>query len=268
MGKKKMRVVTFCQIKGGVGKTTIGIHVANCAAAAGKRVCEIDSDLNNSLGYYRLEDMERTRKKNLAAALSDERNDLKDYTVETMWENVDLIASSPYLADLRTISEKRLSRMTPTLEEKYDLVIIDCHPTYDNIVLNGVNAADYIISPVLKDTFSYNAAVFMGEVLARDTEKIGRWNVLVNGYDKRYEEGNGKQSEYIKLFRKAELPLTPIETWTPWTMKARDVVDYRKKISLEEGISGAVNHAAMYEAISALTRMIFAGEELAVKGVF
>jgi chromosome partitioning protein len=89
------------------------------------------------------EDMqEKTKRLNIAKALADEKNDLCEYAVPTRAQGVDLIASTPYLADLRTLSEKRLKRMIPTLYGKYDILIIDCAPTYDNIVLNAVNAAD------------------------------------------------------------------------------------------------------------------------------
>jgi chromosome partitioning protein len=160
--KNKTTVITLCSIKGGVGKTSTGIELAKCFAAAGMKVLQGDSDLNNSLSAHHLDEamMEKTRKLNFAVALSREENNLCDFAVPTGTPGIDLIASSPYLSDLRTISEKRLKRMIPSLYGAYDVFIIDCHPTYDNIVLNALHAADYVITPVLKDLFSYNAAVF------------------------------------------------------------------------------------------------------------
>jgi len=107
----KTTVISFTSIKGGTGKTHIAILLAKCLAAAGIKVLMIDSDLNNSLSYFFLteEEMwERTKKLNIAKALSDEKNNLCDYAVPTSTKNVDLIASTPYLADLRTLNEKRL----------------------------------------------------------------------------------------------------------------------------------------------------------------
>jgi chromosome partitioning protein len=266
--ENKTTVVSFSSIKGGVGKTHIAILLANCAAAAGKRVCMIDSDLNNSLSYHYLDEtmMERTRKLNFASALSDENNNLSEFAVPTSAPGVDLIASSAYLSDLRTISEKRLKRMIPTLYGKYDLLIIDCHPTYDNIVLNALHAADYVITPVLKDLFSYNAAVFLSNVLPRDVEGFTNWYVLLNGYDKRHEEAkSGRQSDFVRLYNEG-LPLTPAETWFPWTAAIHEVVDYHKKLSGYGKAPGVVCHPALYKAVVELAGCFF-DEELKIPEV-
>ena len=268
-------VVSFVSIKGGVGRTNIVICLTKCLAAAGKRVLLIDSDLNNSLSFHFLDEetMERTKKLNIAAALSDENNNLCDYAVSTRTPGVDLIASTPYLADLRTLSDKRLKRMIPTLYGKYDILIIDCAPTYDNIVLNAVNASDYTITPVLKDLFSYNAAAFLAGVLPRDIQDFNgkSWFVLINGYDKRFEESKtGRQADFIELYRNDKeqaFPLTPVETWLPWTAQIHLIVDYHKHLTCRKGITGVVYNPDLYKAITELAGCFF-DEALNIPEVF
>jgi chromosome partitioning protein len=263
-------VVSFVSIKGGVGRTNIVICLAKCLAAAGKRVLLMDSDLNNSLSFHFLnEDMqEKTKRLNIAKALGDEKNDLCEYAVPTRTQGVDLIASTPYLADLRTLSEKRLKRMIATLYGKYDILIIDCAPTYDNIVLNAVNAADYTITPVLKDLFSYNAATFLAGVLPRDVEGFKNWFVLINGYDKRFEESkSGRQADFLELYRKDEFPLTPVETWLPWTTQIHLIVDYHQDLTRIKGTAGVVYNPDLYKAITELAGCFFDGK-LAIPEVF
>jgi chromosome partitioning protein len=258
--KEKTTVIVFASIKGGVGKTSLIIKIADCLAGAGMKVIMADSDLNNSLSYHFLEKdmLEQTGKLNFASALSDENNNLCDYAVPTSTPGIDLIASSPYLSDLRTLSEKRLKRMIPSVYGAYDVMLIDCHPTYDNIVLNALNAADYAVTPVLKDLFSYNAAVFMSEVLPRDVEGLENWYVLLNGYDKRYEDSrSGRQSDFVELYRNSGLPLTPVSTWLPWTAAMNQIVDYRKKVSRVRGVTTAVYHEALYNAITELAGSFF-----------
>jgi chromosome partitioning protein len=266
----KTTVVSFMSIKGGTGKSTIVINLAKCLAAAGKRVLAADSDLNNSLCSHFIndDDMERTKSINLAAALSDEANNLCDYVVPTITPGVDIIASTPYLADLRTLNEKRLKRMISTLYGKYDILIIDCPPTYDNIVLNAVNASDYTITPVLKDLFSYNAAAFLAGVLPRDVENFKNWFVLINGYDKRFEEAKtGRQNDFLELYRKGGFPLTPVETWLPWTAQIHLLVDYRKSLTCAKGNSGAVYNPDLYKAITELAGCFF-DDKLVIPEVF
>jgi chromosome partitioning protein len=266
----KTTVISFTSIKGGTGKTHIAILLAKAFAAAGKRVLLINSDLNNSLSYFFLilEMWERTKKLNIAKALSDEKNNLCDFAVSTSTEGVDLIASTPYLADLRTLNEKRLKRMISTLYGKYDVCIIDCPPTYDNIVLNAVNASDYTITPVLKDLFSYNAAAFFSRVLPRDVENFKNWFVLINGYDKRFEESkSGRQNDFIKLYQKDELPLMPVETWLPWITMIHLIVDYHKNLSRTKGVPNTVYNPDLYKAVTELAGYFF-DEELQIPEVF
>jgi chromosome partitioning protein len=219
-----------------------------------------DIDLNNSLSFYYLDKkmMELARTRNFAGALSDESNNLCDFAIQTKKSGIDLIASTPYLADLRTLNEKRLKRLIPTLYEKYDIFIIDCHPTYDNIVLNALHAADYIITPVLMDLFSYNAAAFLSGVLPRDLDDCKNWFVLLNGYNNRYEESkSGRQNDFVKLYSSGGFPLTPRETWLPWTAQIHQVIDYQKQLSHSPRIAGAVCNPELYNAITQLAGSFF-----------
>jgi chromosome partitioning protein len=266
----EMLVTALCSVKGGVGKTYLAILLANFLAAIGKRVCMIDTDLNNSLSFYYLDEagFAKSKKLNIASALSNEENLLNDFVLATKKQGIDLIASTPYLSDLRSINERRLGRMLPCLSGLYDVIIVDCHPTYDNIVLNAINAADYIITPVLKDTFSFNTARFLSEVLSRDTDKINNWFVLLNGYNKQYENAqSGKQKDFIDLF--GEFRLTPKETWIPWTSTLHDIVDYDKSLTKEKsGIAGTVHNAALYESVYSLAESLLEDETIPSPEVF
>jgi cellulose biosynthesis protein BcsQ len=268
--KNKTIVIVFVSIKGGVGKTSVVIKLADCLAKAGMKVIMADSDLNDSLSSNRLEQdvREKTKKLNLASALSDVTNNLCDFAVPTTTPGIDLIASSPYLSDLRTISEKRLKHMIPSLYGKYDVMLIDCHPTYDNIVLNALHAADYAITPVLKDLFSYNAAVFLSEVLPRDVEGFENWFVLLNGYDRRYEESRtGRQSDFVELYKNSGLPLTPPSTWLPWTAGMYQTIDYHRPLSRRKDVPGAVYNEGLHAALGELAGSFF-DDELTIPEVF
>ena len=201
-----MNVITLSSLKGGVGKSSITIQLANCLGMAGKKVLVIDMDLNNSVSSYYLTDetKESIGSKNIADALSKTGNKLTDFTVPTQRRNVDLIASSLYLIDLRGLSERRLSQLLPTLQDNYDFVIIDTQPTYDNLVLNAYYAADWIITPINLSLFDYN----------------------INGYNHNFSDAKtGKQKEYLSVFRSNFENLTPEAAWLPWTPAIKAVID-------------------------------------------
>ncbi|MCP5486955.1 MAG: AAA family ATPase, partial [Spirochaetales bacterium] len=52
-----MKIVTLASLKGGVGKTTLAIHLAVLAARSGKRVLLCDADANNNATDFLLDDV-------------------------------------------------------------------------------------------------------------------------------------------------------------------------------------------------------------------
>jgi chromosome partitioning protein len=268
--REEATVIVFVNNKGGVGKTRHVILTANCLAAGGYLVLVIDMDFNNSSTYYYLDEkgMERSLKMNIKAALSDEGNKLTDYTLPTIRDGVEIIASSRDLSDLRSINEKRLKNMLSTIHGKYDFLIIDSQPSYDNLTLNAINAGDIIITPVLKDLDSFNAAAFLRRKLEVETEKLPNWYVTINGYNKRYEEAHGgKQKEYVEEFQKA-FRTTPKETWYPWTADMTELKDMKKKLS-RGNETGSICNPALYEAVVNLAECFLEeGEYLKGEGAF
>jgi chromosome partitioning protein len=259
---KKPSVIALAANKGGVGKTRYVLLLANLLGASGKRVLVIDMDFNNSATFYYLSDLDSEAEreiinKNIADALSKEENRLDDFTILTSHKGVSLIASSRGLADLRSVNEKRLMRMTATLNGLYDFVIIDCAPNYDNLVLNALNASDVILTPVLKDMDSFNAAAFLQKKISVETEKAGVWFVSVNGFDRQYEDAkSGKQRDYVEMYQTHFAGhITPKESWFPWVADMNDIKDRRKMLS-KNPVKGAVCNPGLYGAVAALADLL------------
>jgi chromosome partitioning protein len=261
--RRKPIVVTFSANKGGVGKTRMALLTANCLGAAGKKVLAIDMDFNNSATFYYLPEgsQEESLRKNIADALSREENDLHDFTILTEHKNVSLILSSRYLADLRSVNEKRLNRMIKSMTGDYDFVIIDCQPDYNNLTLNAINAGDLIITPVLKDLDSFNAAVFLEEKISIETDKHDCWFITINGYNRQYDNAQGgKQKEYIDIYKQRfESHITDPEAWYPWTTDMNEIKD-RKRYLSEKPLAGAVCNPKLFNAVISLSECFIAEE--------
>lgn len=267
-----MKTIVYAANKGGVGKTRLSILTANYLAASGFQVLLASMDFNNSADHYYLrreEDGSLDRaadRKNIAEALRKDTNSLGDYTLPTVRANVRIMPSSRYMSDIRSISERRLSRMTRTLEGLYDFMVVDCAPAYDNLMLNAVNAADYIVTPALQDLDSLNAAVFLDYKLSTETDKRGDWRITINGYNKRFEEAEGGvQKEYIDEFRARFENMTERAAWLPWARRdMNEIKDRRRLLSegapvVDENGQKAVVNKALYNAVANLAES-FVGE--------
>lgn len=166
-------VITFSSMKGGVGKSTNAVLFANNLAARGYKVLFFDMDTNNSSTiYYCMGIADEFPTQNVAEALS--HRTTEGYTVKSRIENIDIVPSSLRLFDIRTIDYHALKKSLPT--DKYDFIVIDTAPTYDNLVMNALYAADYIFTPVQLDFFNLTTTRFLRSHLFEELpEQVNKW---------------------------------------------------------------------------------------------
>lgn len=250
---EKTKVITSNSLKGGTGKSSITIMMAKCLEAHGKKVLGIDMDPNNSFSFYCLQDGNEAEQKNIAYALQSEN--ILDFVIP-ITDSIDLIPSSLRLIDLRAMSTGILKNLLKPADGKYDLVLIDTAPTYDNITLNAINASDLIITPTNFSQFDFNTSIFLSQKLRLETEKYPNWHILFNGHERRYDSEGSLQNQYKQLFIQTPSlaeKILPIEI--PFTREVRKFVD------TDEKISKYGNTARLHKAICDLCTLI-TGEEI------
>ncbi len=253
-----MIVVTFSSLKGGTGKSSSTILTANCLAAAGKKVLVIDADINNSCSFFYLPNSKEAEKKNLAFAL--QGNNLLEFTIKTENPNIDIIPSSLNLINLRAMSTGLLKSLLPTLDNTYDVVLCDTAPTYDNIVLNCINASDCVITPVNYNQFDYNTSVFLSQKLRTETQIFDDWYLLFNRHEVRYDNNpNSLQNQYLELFKQDSIIGSKIVE-----PKIPNTHSVRKAIDTKETIKPTGNTEKLYKAITAFCSLLL-GEKITPK---
>lgn len=173
-----MKTISFSSLKGGTGKSSLCILMANYAAAAGYRVLAIDLDPQCSLTYHYLEDSALATHKNVLAALYREKVD--DNLLATKYPGVDLLASSVNLTKIRSLNERTLGRVLPQVSDNYDFCFIDTGPAYDNLVMNAVVASDLILCPVKLSQFDLITAFVFWNNMKRDTDKASDLRLVLN----------------------------------------------------------------------------------------
>lgn len=166
-------VITFSSMKGGVGKSSDAVLLANNLAARGFKILYFDMDTNNSSTiYYCMGIADEFPTKNVAEALT--HRTTEGYIVKSRIPNVDIVPSSLRLFDIRSIDYHALKKTLPT--NYYDFIIIDTAPTYDNLVMNALYAADYIFTPVQLDFFNLTTSRFLRSHLYDElTEQVDKW---------------------------------------------------------------------------------------------
>jgi len=163
--------VSFINMKGGVGKTTLAMQVALAADKANLKVLAVDLDPQSNLSqavlgaraYLKHLTDEKptivdvfegyvptTHKKGSPTALNPEEvilHGVSSFTSSTL----DLIPSRLELSNsLRnpTGKERRLAKLLSKVANQYDLVVIDCAPTDSILTDSAYFASRYVFIPI------------------------------------------------------------------------------------------------------------------------
>lgn len=261
-----MKTITFGSLKGGVSKTTTALLCAYCLAKAGKKILFIDGDINNSsswtLSPENKDKLDPQGRKHIAAALQGEN--LLDFVIPSNTEGIDLIPSSLYLVDLRTINQNRFKSLVKSatlhfsLAEKYDYIIIDTAPTYDNITMMFYEASDLIITPTLLSQFDYNTALFLNNKLLTETNVYENWKLLFVGWNRRFEEKQiGGQTDYQRLFENTFSNI--LSARIPWTTAAKNRID--RQMLIGKSSKSATLHFSIIQLCEEIS-----GEKIMLEG--
>lgn len=164
-GNRRATIVSFMNMKGGVGKSTLAANIGWFAAYhRGLRVLLVDLDPQFNLSQYimgvqdyeALVDRKQPTIEALFAPLSGEAPATLRTIVQPIriWDDgsrIDLVPASLDLAwSMRLALEKAhvLRDELETVRGEYDLVIIDCAPTESILSTAAYYAADWIVVPV------------------------------------------------------------------------------------------------------------------------
>lgn len=146
------KVISICNQKGGVGKTTTAINAATYLALGNKRILLIDSDpqsnATSGLG------IDKTKvEKSLYDVIIGESN-IEEIIQKTAISNMDLLPSNMALtgAEVELVPflsrEYRLNKALTDIREKYDFIIIDCPPSLGLLTINALTASDSVLIPI------------------------------------------------------------------------------------------------------------------------
>ncbi len=146
------KVFSFCNQKGGVGKTTTVINIATLCAKEGYKslIIDMDAQANATSGLG----IEKPAIELTTYQLLVENSDPAGLVQKTNIENLDIIPSNVDLSgvELELINlegrEFRLKTQLEKLREAYDFIFIDCPPSLGLVTINALCASNYIVIPL------------------------------------------------------------------------------------------------------------------------
>ncbi len=149
----KRNIISLCNQKGGVGKTTTAVNLSTALALLGFKTLLVDLDpQGNATSGFGLNknEMETT----VYDFFSVEEGVFEEIVIRSGIENLDIAPSNSGLAaaEVELIEVERreflLKEGLIPLKDEYDFIFIDCPPSLGLLTINGLVASDKLLIPL------------------------------------------------------------------------------------------------------------------------
>ena len=171
------RVISMCNQKGGVGKTTTTINLGAALAELGRKVLLVDFDPQGSLSVglgLNPHDMELS----IYNLLLQRDVTLDEVIVSTNVPGMDLLPSNIDLsaAEVQLVHEvareQTLQRVLAPAIADYDVILIDCQPSLGLLTVNALTASDGVIVPLECEYFALRGVALLKTTIDKVQERL------------------------------------------------------------------------------------------------
>jgi len=170
------RIISLCNQKGGVGKTTTTINLGAALAGYGRRVLAIDFDpqgaLSAGLGVP-THDVTTIYDLLLSGSVSPQ-----DAIQKTSVENLDIIPANIDLsaAEVHLVNEvareQILARVLRKVSGDYDVILIDCQPSLGILTVNALTASHGVLIPLECEFFALRGVALLIETIDKVRDRL------------------------------------------------------------------------------------------------
>ncbi|MCU1482511.1 MAG: ParA family protein [Subtercola sp.] len=170
------RIISLCNQKGGVGKTTTTVNLGATLAEDGRRVLAIDFDpqgaLSAGLGVNTHDSL--TIYDLLLGTEKDPHAVIRSTSVpnlDVIPANIDLSAAEVHLIN-EVARETILARVLRKVSDEYDVILIDCQPSLGLLTVNALTASHGVLIPLECEFFALRGVALLVETIDKVRDRL------------------------------------------------------------------------------------------------
>jgi chromosome partitioning protein len=181
------RIVSVCNQKGGVGKTTTTINLGAALAEQGRRVLLVDFDPQGALSVGLGQGDPRQLEVTVHNLLLERGTEWEDVVLETSVEGLDLLPSNIDLsgAEVQLVHEVGreyiLSGCLKDPAQEYDYILIDCQPSLGLLTINALAASHGVLIPLECEYFAMRGVALLMETIEKVQGRINP-DLVIDGF--------------------------------------------------------------------------------------
>ena len=247
-------ILSMCNQKGGVGKTTSTINLGACLAEVGRKVLLVDLEpqgaLSAGLGVPH-EELDLT----VSNLLVDNETSIHNAIQHTSVAGLDLVPANIDLsaAEIQLVNEvgreQALARALRPVMRDYDFIILDCQPSLGLLTVNALTCSQGVIIPMECEYFSLRGLALLTDTVEKVRDRLN-FNleivgILVTMFDRRTSHAREVMSRVVEVFgeqvfdtvitRTVRFPETsvagePIITWAPSSQGAQQYRNLAREV--------------------------------------
>jgi chromosome partitioning protein len=170
------RIISLCNQKGGVGKTTTTINLGATLAEYGRRVLAVDFDpqgaLSAGLGVPThdvptIYDLLLSRQLDPATVI--QKTGVEN--LDVIPANIDLSAAEVHLVT-EVAREQILAGVLRRVAADYDVILIDCQPSLGLLTVNALTASHGVVIPLECEYFALRGVALLIETIDKVRDRL------------------------------------------------------------------------------------------------
>jgi chromosome partitioning protein len=203
------RIITLCNQKGGVGKTTTSISLGAALAEYGRRVLAIDFDPQGALSAgLAVNTHEATTIYDLLLNGKLDPSEAIQHTgvpeLDVIPANIDLSAAEVHLVN-EVAREQALARVLRRVSDDYDVILVDCQPSLGILTVNALTAAHGVLIPLESEYFALRGVALLIETVDKVRERLNPAleldGILVTMFDARTLHSREVYERVVEAFK-------------------------------------------------------------------